>query len=510
MEHRFKRQELYDRVWATPMTRIATELGITTNRLSSLLRLADIPTPSSGYWIKKEFGKDVVQPPLPPAPPGCPEPLVLDTDAGANRAQQPQGPRREVKPVEQLVSDLGAVKAAAVSPPLPAHRPSQPTTLTRDELYTVVWQTPMSRLAEQYGISDNGLAKICRRENIPYPARGYWAKHSVGRAPERLPLPKIDRSSRSITIHPTPPAEPSPDLPDEVRQRIEAFQARASSTVVAERLVKPHDIIATWLAAHEERRRRASQERDPRLKKLYDPGVLSDSERRQHRFLDSLFKAIEREGGQVKQESRRELVAELSGEKVKFQLREKQKQIRRPLTADEQRWRMAGDKDWRQELVSTGRLAFEIRTYLPNGLKCTWLETENHPLETMLTDILGVFVAAGPLLVQQRKEREAKERERQIAERRRYEEQQRRKREANRWRHFKEMALSWRELAAVREFLSKLRSIDVDPSTEIDGRSVGDWLAWAEECLQRSDPTAHGPENIFKRIAQITEWSYRD
>ncbi|MDZ7736870.1 MAG: hypothetical protein U5P41_12800 [Gammaproteobacteria bacterium] len=32
-----------------------------------------------------------------------------------------------------------------------------------EELYQQVWQTPMSKLAEQYGISDNGLAKICRK-----------------------------------------------------------------------------------------------------------------------------------------------------------------------------------------------------------------------------------------------------------------------------------------------------------------------------------------------------------
>jgi hypothetical protein len=72
MEHRLTRQELYNRIWSTPMTRVAAELGTTTGRLSSLLRRAGIPTPSSGYWIKKEFGKAVPQPPLPPAPPDCP------------------------------------------------------------------------------------------------------------------------------------------------------------------------------------------------------------------------------------------------------------------------------------------------------------------------------------------------------------------------------------------------------------------------------------------------------
>ena len=128
----------------------------------------------------------------------------------------------------------------------------------------------------------------------------------------------------------------------------------------------------------------------------------------------------------------------------------------------------------------------------------------------MLPDIVAVFVAAGPLLVQQRQEREAAERERQLAERRRYEEQQRRKRDANRWRHFREIALDWRELAAAQDFLSTLRSMHADPSIEIDGRSLDDWLMWAEDWLKRADPTVGGLQSVFRRIAEIKEWSYRE
>lgn len=128
----------------------------------------------------------------------------------------------------------------------------------------------------------------------------------------------------------------------------------------------------------------------------------------------------------------------------------------------------------------------------------------------MLPDIVAVFVTAGPLLVRQRQEREAAERERLLAERRRHEEQQRRKRDANRWRYFTAMAQDWHELATVRDFLGMLRSMNVDRSIEIDGRSLGGWLTWAEDWLQRADPTANGLEGIFRRIAEITEWSYRD
>jgi hypothetical protein len=214
--------------------------------------------------------------------------------------------------------------------------------------------------------------------------------------------------------------------------------------VVPDRLVRPHPIVARWLADHEEKKRRARQERDPWRRKLSDPGDFSDADRRKHRLLDSLFKAVERQGAKVGQGERYELFAVSSGERIEFQIREKQKQVRRPLTADEQRWRMTGDKDWKQELAPTGRLVFDIKTYLPAGLRQQWVETDLQTIEDMLPDIVGTFIAAGPALVQRRRAQEAAERERQLAERRRHEEQQNRKRDANRWRLFQEMAQNWR------------------------------------------------------------------
>lgn len=187
-----------------------------------------------------------------------------------------------------------------------------------------------------------------------------------------------------------------------------------------------------------------------------------------------------------------------------------QKKVRRPLTADEQRWRAPGGRDWKQELVPTGRLIFEVKTYLPAGLKQQWIETDRVPIEDMLPDIVGTFIAAGPVLVQKRREQEVAEHERQLAERRRYEEQRERKRNANRWRHFREIAQEWRDIAAARDFLNVLRIGCSDPSIEIDGRTVTSWLEWVAEWLETVDPIKNGVDNVFRRVAAITEWSYRD
>lgn len=64
--------------------------------------------------------------------------------------------------------------------------------LSRTELYEKIWTEPIAKLAPRYGLSNVGLAKICKRNKIPRPPRGYWAKKQFGNAPRRTPLPKID------------------------------------------------------------------------------------------------------------------------------------------------------------------------------------------------------------------------------------------------------------------------------------------------------------------------------
>jgi hypothetical protein len=46
------------------------------------------------------------------------------------------------------------------------------TSLTREELYALVWNQPMTHLSKSFGISDQGLAKICKRIGVPRPKQG--------------------------------------------------------------------------------------------------------------------------------------------------------------------------------------------------------------------------------------------------------------------------------------------------------------------------------------------------
>jgi hypothetical protein len=54
--------------------------------------------------------------------------------------------------------------------------------------YRLVWTLPVSEIAARLGVSDVGLAKLCRRAAVPIPGRGYWQRTEAGQPVEPTPL----------------------------------------------------------------------------------------------------------------------------------------------------------------------------------------------------------------------------------------------------------------------------------------------------------------------------------
>lgn len=71
--------------------------------------------------------------------------------------------------------------------------------IDRETLYNEVWTEPITMVAPRYGLSDVGLAKICRSLSIPLPGRGYWAKLKSGAVIKRPPLPKLKPGQNGTT-----------------------------------------------------------------------------------------------------------------------------------------------------------------------------------------------------------------------------------------------------------------------------------------------------------------------
>ncbi len=86
-------------------------------------------------------------------------------------------------------------KARAVIAPKPRIIPErtrfrdegQERWFSREELYELVWSTPLIQLAERFGISDNAIRKRCKSMLVPTPHRGYWQRRGKGARRQALP-----------------------------------------------------------------------------------------------------------------------------------------------------------------------------------------------------------------------------------------------------------------------------------------------------------------------------------
>lgn len=377
--------------------------------------------------------------------------------------------------------------------------------LTRNQLYDLAWQTPMIHLAQRFGISDVGLKKICKRLDVPTPPLGWWAKKAAGKEVKMSPLPEWRPGLPKQAI-----IAPTPDQEAGLRDAVRVQAQRIGEITIPERLARPHSLIAGWIADHRRRQEEARRERDPWFRDLHREPDLTTSQRRRHRVLHALFRALEQEGATIGENDRRQLVARVAGEDIAFVVHEKSRQVTRPMTEDEKRWETWNTSGVKKELEPTGRFEVRLETWTDQRCRKTWLETEKKPIETLLPEIVATVLVLGPILAEQRRKRE--EEARIAAERQRLAEleRQRRQRDDNRFRRLCEIAEGWQRVERARAFLARLRASDLPEMEPIDGRSLAEWLDWAEAKAAALDPVEQGTQAIFADVAQVSAWTYRD
>ncbi|MBT7701679.1 MAG: hypothetical protein HN700_15430, partial [Verrucomicrobia bacterium] len=168
---------------------------------------------------------------------------------------------------------------------------------SRRELYDEVWTTPMRLLAPKYGLSNVGLAKICKKYNIPRPWLGYWTqvKHNTVIGPDRLPDPD-DETVITIRAHQPPCASgPGYSTFTNIFDRALAAEGEWPKIVVPEG-GKLHEETAQSLAALREQKVDKWGRSVPQHVDTLDMRVAEKSLHRAHLLMEILLEALERRG----------------------------------------------------------------------------------------------------------------------------------------------------------------------------------------------------------------------
>lgn len=360
-------------------------------------------------------------------------------------------------------------------------------TLTREELFELIWTTPVSKLAARFGISGVALAKTCAKFSIPRPGRGYWQQLAVGIKAKRPRLPPSKLSgpvvvARTHLVRGRAPAQPKHEWP---------------VVKVPDHLKDPHEAVR-WVEAS-----LATAKADAYGRLVvgleYSPSfcVGPGHVRRMLRILDALAKALVERGHEItaaqrfEHSTQRSFLLRTQGAVVALEFEEKLARKPHVLTAEEKerkaRWGYETFQKYDYSPEGELRLKLTGTHYKYAGQK-SWSDTRTQRLE----DLLGRAVLA----IEEAAEIGRVEHEEQVrlANLRETEERKRLRVERLRWYDewltddLDTMLDDWARARRIREFMKEYdRRLPADARSELAAR----WSRAALALAEQIDPMNH-------------------
>lgn len=371
--------------------------------------------------------------------------------------------------------------------------------LTRADLYEKVWATPMRILAKEFGMSDVGLAKVCRKHNVPVPPVGYWRRKETGYKVTRPLLPGAKDGAEHLDIY--------------VRERLRPEFEELTRQVRPQVIVTPEisHPLALWsqrLLEHGKTNQRGLlTSKNGALAHIF---VSGEQVPRALKILNALLLALEERGQSASwpKEEGALLAVSIDGEAVRFSLSEVTDSLAHVLTPAEAKHPWSAPK---HDYKLTGRLQLQISN-LPafmGPIRRTWADGKQQRIEDCIGDfIIGLSVAAAAI---KKHKQEMEEREQRWAEERKQEEDERRKAEEHERKaeFVTELIGNWEEAARLRQFIKAIeeRTSQSDFSDDEKGdiQRVADWT---REYADSLDPLSDLPEaiDVFVRPESTYGW----
>lgn len=177
-------------------------------------------------------------------------------------------------------------------------------TLTRSELYELIWSRPRSTLSKELGISDVAIGKHCVRAHIPGPPPGYWARSKSAQASIRPALPlRMPGQSDEFTFGDpdrqrywnraedlNEPLVP-PVFAEDIELQLGAAMKEIGRITASKDPSSPHSSLKRLLSAEARRREQFEKER---FGSYYKPYFDAPHHQRQLRLFSSISHALGR------------------------------------------------------------------------------------------------------------------------------------------------------------------------------------------------------------------------
>jgi len=372
------------------------------------------------------------------------------------------------------------------------------TKLTRVQLYEQIWTTPMLRLALSLGLSDVGLAKICKKHKIPRPSVGYWARLEHGKHPSQTRLPQLDDKSLNVIVI-SPRAVSISRATGPPR-----FQVPVPMT-----LSKSHALVADSMRALKDGDTDDYGRLHSRLAGVLDVRVSKEALERAMRICDGLAKALKSCGGKLRASSKpysRETFAELDGEHIQLSIIERAIRVEEEVSAAEEQRRSRAPSIYdRVSYVykSTGLLTLRIEEILLDGTRKNWADGKRKRLEDHLPEFLEVLHDIAAKKKADRVLAEKRAEERRELERVRQEKLRLIQDEERRLNRLLEEVESWQLSQRIRGYVQYVTERITEAHGEIEkGNDFFKWADWAKGHADHIDPLLESAPSILDERAK--------
>jgi len=370
-----------------------------------------------------------------------------------------------------------------------------PVSFTREQLYEAVWSKPMRHLAPTYGLSDVGLAKICRKLQVPTPPVGYWQKLEFGHQVERPPLPKLEEKQPTCISLTMRSAEPDRPL-SEVEVLIQVERQSEHHIVVPETLDAPHPLIEKTDRSLRAAKANSNGLVTPRATGCLAVSVGPHSIDRATLILDSLVKALESRGFPVMATVEKsgfthvEVLTETIGFRLEETLDKKERELTAAQKRDREEYSWMSSRRPEYDYFPSGRLALVIgESAGGTGTRRRWGDGKKQTLETLLNRVVAGLIQAADDKKEARRQHEEWERKRQEERRQRHEAEVKRREADARVKEFEANVAAWYRVHELNHYVEAVRAEAIRRHGSVEQDSeLGRWLAWAERRMASMNP----------------------
>ncbi len=359
-------------------------------------------------------------------------------------------------------------------------------TVTRKQLYDLVWSLPFTKLAKTYAISDVGLRKICVKMEIPLPKSGHWEKVRFNKPVEKIELSNTYTGPNEVIL--STRTEGS-NIANEIKSPLikleeEIINQEAAELIVHGKLVNPHQLIITAKKQLTEKRKYGTK---GNLANTMGNGisitVADHNVNRALRFMDTFIKIIRKRGHQILIKNNCTYIVIQTAE-IEINLREKLKKT--PPNSP------YGHPNY-------GYLATNILTF---NAKIDWNNVQWQDgkiiLEKQLPKIIAKLELTGETLEKESIERAIRNEE---AEKNRRIEEQKQKHKENELISFKKMlqnSKQWQEAKILRNYLD-----DIEMKAKANcslSDELKNWIQWGRNKADWYDPQTSSPDDLLNEV----------